>query len=206
MQTSAITRQLRISPRKLRLVADVVRNMKVEEALQRLRLLPKAATRPVIKLINSAAANAEHNFELVKDNLYIKEIRVDEAAPLKRWMPRAHGRATPILKRGSHLQLTLAEITDSGVKEGKKPKVEAPVKLADATKAPAEAAKPEQVSVKGKDVFDAETKDTSQEAVKEIKNVQREGRAGHGRLEGGRKGFASRIFRRKSGWRAISVN
>ena len=188
-----------MSPRKLRLVADVVRNLKVEEALQRLRLLNKAAVTPVRKLINSAAANAEHNFELAKNNLYIKEIRVDEAAPLKRWRPRAHGRATPILKRGSHLQLTLAEIKDSGVKKGRKPKAEAPVKLADAAKAPAEPSKAKQESVKEQDVFDAAAKDTSQEAPKEIKNAQREARGGHARAEGGRKGFSSRIFRRKSG-------
>lgn len=199
MQTTARIKNIRISPRKLRLVVDVVRKMKVEEALQRLRLLNKAAVSPVVKLINSAIANAEHNFELAKDNLYIKEVRVDESTPLKRWMPRAHGRATPILKRGSHLELTLAEIKDSGVKAGKKPKAEAPVKLADATKVPAAPAKAAPAAAKGKDTFDAEAKDTSNEEVKEIKNVQREGRAGHARAEGGKKGFSSRIFRRKSG-------
>lgn len=188
-----------MSPRKLRLVVDVVRGLRVTEALTRLRLLPKIGSRPVSKLINSAVANAEHNFELVKDNLYIKEIRVDGAAALKRWLPRAHGRATPIRKRGSHLNLILAEIKDSGVKTGKKPTAEAPVKLSELGKKPAEAAKPEPVATAKQDVFDTAAKDAAAEGTAEITDVRREGRRGHARMEGGRKGFASRIFRRKSG-------
>jgi len=199
MQTNAKVNNLRISPRKLRLVVDVVRGLRAEEALQRLRFLNKAASQPVIKLIRSGVANAEHNFELAKDNLYVKEIRVDAAATLKRWMPRAHGRATPIRKRGSHLSLTLGEIKDSGVKTGKKPAAEAPVKLTELDKKPAEAIKPEQITSAQQDVFDTEAKDTSAEAVKEIQDTRREGRRGQARIEGGRKGFASRIFRRKSG-------
>jgi large subunit ribosomal protein L22 len=197
MQTTVKVQNIRIAPRKLRLVADFVRKMKVEEALQKLRWLNKTGSPIVQKAIKSAIANAEHNFELDKNNLFIQAIKVNEAAVLKRWMPRAHGRATPILKRGSHLELTLAEIKDSGVKHGKKPKAEAPVKLAEAAKETLE--KPAKPEMKAKDVFDAEAKDTSSEEVKEIKNVQREGRAGHSRAEGGKKGFSSRIFRRKSG-------
>ena len=152
-----------MSPRKLRLVADVVRGLRVTEALARLRLLPRAGSRPVSKLINSAIANAEHNFELTKNNLYIKEIRVDAAATLKRWLPRAHGRATPIQKRGSHLNLILAEIKDSGIKTGKRPTVEAPVKLVAADKKPAETISPEPVATAKPDVFDAEVKDAAAE-------------------------------------------
>ncbi|MFA6550931.1 MAG: 50S ribosomal protein L22 [Patescibacteria group bacterium] len=197
MQTTVKVQNIRMAPRKLRLVADFVRKMKVEEALQKLRWLNKIGSPIVQKAIRSAIANAEHNFELDKNNLFIQAIKVNEAAALKRWMPRAHGRATPLLKRGSHLEITLAEIKDSGMKAGKKPKAEAPVKLTEVAKEATEKqTKPE---TKPKDIFDAEAKDTSKEEVKEITNVQREGRAGHSRLEGGKKGFSSKMFRRKSG-------
>ena len=159
MRITAKVKNVRIAPRKLRLVVDYVRKMKVGDALNRLRLLNKTGSQTVMKAINSAIANAEHNFELDKNNLFIQEIKVNEAATLKRWMPRAHGRATPIRKRGSHLELILAEIKDSGVKAGKKPTMEAPVKLSEVAKEPlAAAAKP---AVKAKDAFDADIKDTA---------------------------------------------
>ena len=72
---------------------------------------------PISKLVKSAIANAVNNFDLSEDNLYIKEIKVDEGPTLKRWMPRAHGRATPLRKRTSHVYVTLGEIKDSGEKE-----------------------------------------------------------------------------------------
>ncbi len=113
MEVKASLKHLRTSPRKVRLVADLVRGLKVDKALNKLSLTNKKVALPLYKLLMSAISNAENNFELKKDNLLIKEIRVDDGATLKRWMPRAHGRATPIRKRSSHVMITLAEIVES---------------------------------------------------------------------------------------------
>lgn len=129
MEVKAKVKHTRISPRKVRLVVDVVRGMRIEPALSQLRFLHKKASVPVRKLVESALANAEHNYELKKDNLYIKEIRVDEGRILHRWMPRAYGRATPIRKRTSHISVVLGEVVDSGEVAPKKQEIEAPVNL-----------------------------------------------------------------------------
>jgi len=129
MEVKASLKHLRMLPRKARLVIDIVCRMPVEAALDQLRFINKKATEPIAKLINSAIANAINTYNLEKSNLYIKEIRSDEGVMLKRWMPRAHGRATSIRKRGCHLNLVLAEIKESGKKEKKVVKVADPVKL-----------------------------------------------------------------------------
>ncbi len=118
-----------MSAQKTRLVADVVRKMPVEQALDQLNFVNKLAAKPLITLINSAIANAENTYNLKKDNLYIKELKVDEGFTIKRWMPRAHGRATSIRKRNCHITLKLAEIKESEKVEKKKVETEAPVKL-----------------------------------------------------------------------------
>jgi len=129
MEVKASLKHLRMSPRKIRLVIDVIRGMAVATALDQLKFINKKATGPIAKLILSAIANAENTYNLERDNLYIKEIRSDEGVMLKRWMPRAHGRATSIRKRGCHLSLVLAEIKASGQKEKKVVKIADPVKL-----------------------------------------------------------------------------
>ncbi len=129
MEVKASLKNLRMSPRKIRLVIDVVRKLPVTDALDQLKFINKLAADPVAKLINSAVANAVNTYSLEKNNLFVKEIRSDEGIMLKRWMPRAHGRATSIRKRGCHLSLTLGEIKDSGPKEKKAVKTEEPVKL-----------------------------------------------------------------------------
>ncbi len=129
MEVKASLNHLRMSPRKIRLVIDVIRKMPVEAALDQLRFINKLAAEPVAKLIKSAIANAVNTYSLERDNLYIKEIRSDEGVMLKRWMPRAHGRATSIRKRGCHVNLVLAEIKESGKKEKKVVKAADPVKL-----------------------------------------------------------------------------
>ena len=123
MEIKANVKHLRTSARKTRLVVDLVRGMQVEKALDQLKFVNKRVTKSVEKLINSAIANAENTYDLSKDNLFIKEIRVDEGATLKRWMPRAHGRATPIRKRTSHISVVLGELKDSGEKKAKKQKI-----------------------------------------------------------------------------------
>ncbi|OGH84327.1 MAG: 50S ribosomal protein L22 [Candidatus Magasanikbacteria bacterium RIFOXYA2_FULL_44_8] len=101
---------LKIGPRKVRLVVDLIRGRSVVRAQNTLSLLNKLAAKPVLKLLNSAVANAKHNFQIEKDNLRVAKITVDGGPVLKRWMPKAHGRATPIRERTSHINLTLVEM------------------------------------------------------------------------------------------------
>lgn len=98
-----------MSPRKVRLVADLVRNRAVPEALVMLRFLPKAAAKPVAKAIRSAAANAEESYGLSQDDLYVAHITADEGPTLKRGQPGPRGRFKPILKRSTHITVVLDE-------------------------------------------------------------------------------------------------
>ena len=107
MEIIAKARHIRMSPRKVRLVVDLVRGLAVNEAETQLKFLRKDAARPVLKLIRSAVANAEHNFKQPTETLYIKRITVDGGPVLSRWRPRAFGRATPIRKRSSHITVIL---------------------------------------------------------------------------------------------------
>ncbi|TRZ77788.1 50S ribosomal protein L22 [bacterium] len=111
MEVRAQLKSLRISPRKVRLVANVVRGTSIQDARRNLDILVKRSSVPMLKLLNSAVANAKNNFKIVESNLYISEIFVDEGATFKRWMPRAMGRATEILKRTSHITIVLGELT-----------------------------------------------------------------------------------------------
>jgi len=109
MSVIAKLNYLRMSPRKVRLVANLIKGLDVVEAKHQLRFLTKKAALPLAKLLDSAVANAKHNFNLDKNNLYIAKILVNQGPTLKRWMPRAFGRATPIAKRTSHITLVLEE-------------------------------------------------------------------------------------------------
>ncbi len=129
MEVKASLKHLRMSAQKTRLVINVIRKMPVSTALDQLKFINKLAAKPVAKLIKSAIANAVNTYSLEENNLYIKEIRADEGATLKRWMPRAQGRATSIRKRSCHINLVLAEIKASVHKEKKVVKVADPVKL-----------------------------------------------------------------------------
>lgn len=97
----------RQSPRKVRLVADLVRGKKVSQALSELNFLPKRAGEVMTKLIQSAAANAENNFKVSPDDLVVKEITVDQGLTLKRYRPRARGVAKRINKRTSNINVVL---------------------------------------------------------------------------------------------------
>jgi len=105
----ALLKHYRQSPRKVRLVADAIRGKSAESALVMLRVINKRASGAVEKALRSALANAKENFNKTEKELFIKEIRVDEGATLKRHMPRAFGRATPINKRTSRIAVVLAE-------------------------------------------------------------------------------------------------
>jgi large subunit ribosomal protein L22 len=104
--TKALVKNYRQSPRKVRLVADVVRGKKVDVALTELSFMPKRAADPVRKVVESALANAKDN-SVATDNLIVKEITVDEGVTLKRWRPKARGTAHPIRKRTSHIKVVL---------------------------------------------------------------------------------------------------
>src|SRR5215467_10335632 len=108
----ASARYVRIAPRKARLIADQVRGMHIESARALLQFSPRGAAHPIHKLINSAAANAENNHDLVADEMRISSITVDEGPTLKRYRPRAQGRATPIHKRTSHIAVALTPVED----------------------------------------------------------------------------------------------
>lgn len=108
-EVRAKLRYLRQSPRKVRLAADLIRGQSVKNAELKLRFLPKKSAGFLQKLLHSAVSNAKNNFRLDKENLFVKEIRVDQGPTLKRHMPRARGRATMIKKRTSHITLILNE-------------------------------------------------------------------------------------------------
>ncbi len=177
MEIKASLNHLRMSPRKARLVLDVVRKLPIDKALEQLQFINKLAAEPIKKLIESAIANAEHNFNLDKNNLFIKEIKADEGSTIKRWMPRAHGRATTLRKRSCHIHLILGEIVESGKKEARKVKVEAPVKL-------------EQIAAEAEKQAQGKKVNTKNTATNEIKTK------GDSKTS---KGFTSKTFNRKAG-------
>jgi large subunit ribosomal protein L22 len=108
----ASARYVRVTPRKARLVADQVRGLPVEEAKTLLRFSPRGAARDIAKLLDSAAANAENNHDLVAEDMRVATITVDEGPTIKRWRARARGRATRIDKRTSHINLALTPTED----------------------------------------------------------------------------------------------
>ena len=109
MEVTAKAKYVRISPRKARLATDLVRGKRVEEALSTLAFTNKAFAKRLAKLINSAVANAQNTTKMDVDTLWIKRIYVDGGPILKRYMPRAMGRATMIRKRTSHITVVLDE-------------------------------------------------------------------------------------------------
>ena len=99
---------LRMGPRKVRLVADLIRGRSVGRAIDILTVTNKRPAKPLLKLLMSAVANAKHNFSLSQDALKVATLTVDGGPMLKRWMPKAHGRATPVRERTSHINLVLS--------------------------------------------------------------------------------------------------
>ncbi|MFZ5641743.1 MAG: 50S ribosomal protein L22 [Bacillota bacterium] len=109
MEAKAVAKYIRISPRKVRQVVDLIRGKKIGEAIAILKFTPKRAADAVEKVVKSAVANAEHNLEMDRDALYIAEVYVDQGPTLKRFKPRAMGRADLIRKRTSHITVVVAE-------------------------------------------------------------------------------------------------
>ncbi|MGC8880683.1 MAG: 50S ribosomal protein L22 [Minisyncoccia bacterium] len=109
MEVKAQLKYLRISPRKVRLVTDLIKGLDVKEAEHQLKFLPKRAAEPVLKLLKSAISNATNNFNLDAQDLFVYQIRVDQGPTLLRYMPRARGMANEIRKRSSHITIVLKD-------------------------------------------------------------------------------------------------
>lgn len=109
---TATAKTVRIAPRKARLVIDTIRGRNVAEALAILDFTPRGASPIIKKVLQSAIANAEHNFDMDAENLYVSEAYVNEGPTLKRFRPRAKGSASPINKRTSHLTVVVSEKED----------------------------------------------------------------------------------------------
>lgn len=171
----ASLRYLRMSPTKVRLLANFVKGMDVSKALTQLYFSKRVAKTPVQKLIESAAANAKNNFGIEKDNLYIQSFTVDGGPTLKRWRPRAFGRATMIRKRMSHLNIVLAERKPTAeLKKG----------------APQESKKEDVKIVDAKELKKMISKDSGSEG-----DEKKQG--DHKKSE--KKGFTKKLFQRKTG-------
>jgi large subunit ribosomal protein L22 len=117
---TATLKTYRQSPRKVRLAANLIKGKPVERALVELKFLSKRAGTPLAKLLNSAVANAEHNFGARRNELMVQDIRVDKGIVFKRFMPRARGSASPIRKRTSNITITLTKLPTTDNKQPKK--------------------------------------------------------------------------------------
>lgn len=109
MEAKAILKMIRISPRKVRLVLDSIRNKKVAEAVAILHNQDKRSSEPVLKLLNSAVANAVNNNGMEANNLFVREVFANEGPTLKRFRPKDHGKAFQILKRTSNVTIVLSD-------------------------------------------------------------------------------------------------
>ncbi len=201
MQVVAHLRNLRMSSRKVRLVSDLIRGMDVDEADAQLHHLPKAATVPIRKLLRSAIANAEHNAKLDRRNLFVHQILVNQGPTLKRFRPRAFGRAAPIRKRSSHITIVLEERVPTegrGKREEGRVATPAPAVLSERPKVPradthehaAGPLRPTGTTPETKEPFD----------------VRRKGKHRHQEHEDARSGkraggFFKRLFTRRTGER-----
>ncbi|MCF7845361.1 MAG: 50S ribosomal protein L22 [Candidatus Pacebacteria bacterium] len=155
MLIEAKLRYARISPRKFRMVADLVRGLSVKEAESVLKFTVKRPARPMLKLLNSVTANAKNNFNIEKENLYIAEVKVDGGPMMKRFMPQARGVVHQIQKKTSHVYIRLEKIREEEEKKKKTVKKEEIKKVYQSEKPK------EEVSLKKKGKDDEVTKEDS---------------------------------------------
>jgi len=180
MKVRAKLKNLRISPRKVRISADIIRGCNIEDAIFRLDNTVKRSNDPIKKLLLSAVANAENNFNLSRESLIITDIQVGEGITLKRWMPRAYGRAASILKRSSQVSLIL-EGKEGDAKPKKKAKAPKEV-AADKTEGSEETVEKNEVS----------DKKITSSVKKEHHKIETK------RKEMNQSGFNKKMFKRKS--------
>lgn len=188
MKVTATLKNLRTSPRKVRLVTDSIVGMDAGQALVHLKHLTKKTSTPAEKLLVSALMNAENNFGLDKDNMFISSILVGEGPRLKRWLPRAQGRATLILKRTSHIKMELEERVE-GKNRKSKEQLEKEKKQREAARIKAEK---EAVSEAEKEEIEKETAEkTEKAALKKAPKTEIQ-------KKGQDNGFLKKVFQRKS--------
>ena len=178
---SAQLNYLRISPRKVRAVAELLKGLDVDLAEAQLKYLVRKPVKPLLKLLNSAASNAKNNFGLDKNYLYIKEIIVNEGMKLKRYKPKGFGLPMPIQKKTSHIKIVLDEI--SAEKRKKKEAFLAKLPRIEEKK---------EVKAEEKKGVKTEQKQKIEKAKKEIEGVSKKG--AFGRI----KNLGRKLFRRKS--------
>jgi len=166
----AVARHVRVSPMKARRVVDLVRGMPAKEALTVLKFAPQAASEQVYKVLASAVANAENNERLDPDSLLVRAAFVDEGPTLKRFRPRAQGRAYRIRKRTCHITIEVESVVAAGQRRGQAAPAPAPAK-ATATAAPAKAA-PAKASKATAAVEDAEVEDVVDEAPEVVEELE----------------------------------
>ena len=191
MKVTAELNNLRISPRKVKLVADLIKGMDALEAVSQLDVAIKKTSGYMQKLLLSAVANAENNFGLAKDNLYVFEVTVGAGPTMKRWMPKAYGRAGQILKRTSRVRIVLEERVEG---KGRKTKEQMEKERADKLKKATAEVKQREKELAEKD--SAEKKETKSEKVIADKITKSEEKAKNSKSDS--KTWTNRIFRRKS--------
>lgn len=190
MKVIASLKNLRTSPRKVRLVTDSIVGMNASAALVQLKHVVKKTSEPVEKLLLSALANAENNFGLDRENMYVSSMMVGEGPRLKRWLPRAQGRATLILKRTSHIKLELEERIEG---KNKKSKEQLDKEKAQREKARTKAMQDAMAEVTGGE--DEVKEEKKAEKVKVAKTGEKKVSAKTGQDNG----FLKKVFNRKSG-------
>lgn len=172
--------------RKVKLVADLIIGMDVQDALNQLDATVRKTSPFMIKLLQSAIANGENNFGIDRNNMYVLDVVVKEGITLKRWMPKAYGRATPIRKRSSHIEIVLEErVEGKGRKTKKELEAEKQARLEERKKMEKEAMAEKSEEVKSEAVV-KEVKTKSSTKIKQD-------------AEAPNAGWANKIFRRKSG-------
>ncbi len=169
MESRCVAKYIRITPRKMRLVADLVRGQSVNEAIGLLKFTPRSGAKPTLKAIQSAVANIinrDDARDVNPDELVVKLIFVDEGPTFKRFLPRAMGRATPIRKRMSHLTVAVAALEAPAPAEGDAPVEEPTVKRAAPKKAVAKPAAKAATKSAAKKPAKAATKAPAKKSVK----------------------------------------
>jgi len=189
MKVHAKLNNLRVAPRKMRLVTNLIKKMDIEDALNQLDVMVKRGSAPVKKLLQSAISNGENNFGIDKNNMYVFDVIVDAGPTLKRWMPKAYGRAGQILKRTSQIKIILEEkIEGKGRKSKEQIEKEKKEKMEEKKKLEKERIKEKEEAEKGSEKIPVESK-----AGEKTKD------SGKNKKDTGKRGsWGSKIFRRKS--------
>ena len=185
MKVSAKLNNFRMPNRKVKLVADLIIGMDIKDALNQLDGTVKKTSPFLIKLLESAIANGENNFGIDKDNMYIFDVIVKEGITLKRWMPKAYGRATPIRRRSSHIEIIIEERVEG---KGRKTKDQLD--------------KEKQARIDAKNKLEKEAIENQEKDEKEVKATEKtevKAKATKSDSKASDKGWAKKMFNRKAG-------